>query len=299
MAVFQPEQTTMSLSDLPPTTSFLRNKNSKIQLPANFIPTESTVICGRGKARTTSIGNRHLKSTINSFLKAYSKAENKLDKSVIVSSIVGAIKRGGGNFVKYEDGIWWEVDDAFAREKIGCMLRDYLHTQYRSSAKPKLARRKASQTSNHRPQSSMRTSTDASSATAEEIYSPSPSVSHQPMLQGSIREDAYMMPVECTTNCVQDSSYDQQQPFNGMTEYGSLCSSYIDQQRNRQCRTNFLRTPSFDSMGIIGAARPTQETAGKQTIMSALVQACGLIGKVQESDTEDDLPDDISGIFED
>jgi hypothetical protein len=302
MAVFQPEQTTMSLSDLPSTTSILRNKNCKIQLPANFIPTESTVICGRGKACTTSIGNRRLKSIVNSFLKPYSEAKSKLEKSVVVSSIVGAIKLGGGNFVKYEGGIWWEVDDAFAREKIGCMLRDHLHTQYRSSAKAKLARRKARQTlaeestfyydtylhqgmdtSNPSTQSSMRTSTDASSSTAEEIYSPSPSVSHQPMMQGSIRQDVYVMPVESTTNCVQ----------------GSLFSNYIDQQRNRQCRTNFPRMPTFTSMGIIGAARPTQETAGKQTIMSALVQACGLIGEVQESDTEDDLPDDISGIFED
>jgi hypothetical protein len=33
--------------------------------------------------------------------------------------------------------------------------------------------------------------------------------------------------------------------------------------------------------------------------MAALEQACGLIGEVQDSDTEDDLPDDISGIFED
>jgi hypothetical protein len=306
----------MSLSDLPPTTSILRNKNSKIQLPANFIPTESTVICGRGKACTTSIGNRRLKSIVNSFLKPYSKAENKLDKSVIVSSIVGAIKRGGGNFVKYEDGIWWEVDDAFAREKIGCMLRDYLHTQYRSSAKAKVARRKARKTlaeestfyndtylhqgmnTRNHSQSSMRTSTDASSSRAEEIYCPSPSVSHQPMMQGSIGQDAYMMPVDSMTNCVQVSSYDQQQSSKGMSEYCSLLSNYIEQQRNRRYRTDFLRMQTSTFLGTIGAARPTQETAGKQT-MSALVQACDLICEGQEIDTADDLPDDISGIFED
>jgi hypothetical protein len=318
MTVFKPDQTTTSLSNLPSTTSILRNKNCKIQLPANFIPTESTVICGRGKACTTSIGNRRLKSIVNSFLKPYSEANNKLERSAIVSSIVGAIKRGGGNFVKCEDGIWWEVDDAFAREKIGCMLRDYLHTQYRSSAKAKLARRKARKTvaeeptfyydtylhqgintsTNHSPQSSVRTSEDASSSsTAEEIYCPTPSVSHQPMMQGSIRQDVYMTPVENTTNCVQGSSYDQQQPSKGMGEYRSLFSNYIDQQQNRQCLIDFLRMPTSTSMGIIGAARPTQETAGKQT-MSALEQACGLIGEVQEIDTEDDLPDDISGIFE-
>jgi hypothetical protein len=40
-----------------------------------------------------------------------------------------------------EDVIWWEVSyDALARKKVGCLLRDYLHTQYRSSAKAKLAK---------------------------------------------------------------------------------------------------------------------------------------------------------------
>jgi hypothetical protein len=316
--VFQPKQTTMSLSDLTSPTSILRNKNCKIQLPANFIPTESSVICGRGKACTTSIGNRRLKSIVNSFLKPYSKAKNKLDKSVMVSSIVGAIKLRGGNFVKYEDRIWWEVDDAFAREKIGCMLRDYLHTQYRSSAKAKLARRNASKTlaedstfyfdtylhqgmnTSNNSQSSLRTSTDASSSTAEEIYCPSPSVSHQPMMQGSIGQDAYMMPVDSMTNCVQVSSYDQQQPSKGMSsEYCSFFSNYIDQQQNRQCCTDFIRMTTSTSMGIIGAAGPTQETAGKQTSMSALVKARGLICEVQEIYTADDLADDISGIFED
>jgi hypothetical protein len=141
--------------------------------------------------------------------------------------------------------------------------------------------------------------TDASSSTAEEIYCPSPSILYQPMMQGTIGQDAYMMPVKSTTNCVQGFSYDQQQPSKGTSEYCSLFSNYIDQQRNRQCRTDFLRgcVPTSTSMGIIGSARPTQETAGKQTL-SALVQACSLFGEITEIDNEDDLSDDISGIFE-
>jgi hypothetical protein len=485
MAVFQPEQTAMSLSDLPSTTSIPRNKNGKIQLPANFIPNDSTVILGRIKACTTFIGNRRLKSIVNTFLKPYSEAKNKLEKTAIVSSIVGVIKRGGGTFVKCEDGVWWEVGEAIAREKVGSQLRDYLHTQYRSSTKAKLARRKAPNTmaqestfyyhtylhqrmntsaitvkavcvatdassstaeeiycpspspslpyqpmmqgtlakeptfyydtcldqgsytnndsqssmlmnaslstaekiycpspsipyqsmmqgtiaeestlyydtslhqdmnASNRSQSSMlmdassstaeeiycpspsppyqpRTQdtiaeestfyydtslhqgsyasnedsqssvlTDASSSTAEEIYCPSPSIPYQPMMQGTIGQDAYMMPVKSTTNCVQDFSYDQQQPSKGTSEYCSLFSNYIDQQRNRKCRTDFLRgcMPTSTSTGIIGSARRTQETAGKQT-MPALVQACSLFGEITEIDNEDDLSDDISGIFE-
>jgi hypothetical protein len=134
--------------------------------------------------------------------------------------------------------------------------------------------------------------TDALSSTAEEIYCPS-------MMQGTIGQDAYMMPVKSTANCVQDFSYDQQQPSKGMSEYCSLFSNYIDQQQNRKCPTDFLRgcMPASTSTGIIGSARPTQETAGEQT-MPALVQACSLFGEITEINNEDDLPDDISGIFE-
>jgi hypothetical protein len=269
MAVFQPEQTAMSLSDLPSTTSIPRNNIGKILLPANFVPTEFTVICGRGKARTTSIGNRRLKYIINSFLKPYSEAKNRLEKSDIVSSIVGAIKRGGGNFVKCEDGIWWEVDDAYAKEKVGCLFRDYLHAQYRSSTKAKLAKRNARKTvaqestlylrncvtylhqgtyTSNDSQSSMlkyastaerihRLLNDASS-TAEGFYRPCPipNLSYQPMMQGTIGQDAYMMPVKSTTSCVQGSSYHQQQPFKGTSEYCSSFSNYIEQQRNRYHR---------------------------------------------------------------
>ena len=180
MTVCDAETKIVTALSQPPLSSVPRKSDGKSRLPANFLPSPNTVICGRGKACTTSIGNRRLKSIVNSFLKPYSVAKNKLERSAIVSSIVGAIKRGGGSFVKCEDGIWWEVDDAFAREKIGCMLRDDVHTQYRSSAKAKLARRKASKTleekstfyydtylhqgmnTRNRSPCSMRTSTDSS-----------------------------------------------------------------------------------------------------------------------------------------
>jgi hypothetical protein len=63
----------------------------------------------------------------------------------MVSAIIGRIIKelvaasssnsegGAGASVKFEDGLWWHVDDAFAREKIGGLFRDALHIQYRSS----------------------------------------------------------------------------------------------------------------------------------------------------------------------
>jgi hypothetical protein len=51
-----------------------------------------------------------------------------------------------GTFVKKEQGRFWEVDESVAREKIGCILRDWLHTQYKSSTKAKVAKRQAMKT---------------------------------------------------------------------------------------------------------------------------------------------------------
>jgi hypothetical protein len=49
----------------------------------------------------------------------------------------------GGHFCKYENGVWFEVGDRCARGKVSSLLRDMLHTQYRSSAKAKIFRRRA------------------------------------------------------------------------------------------------------------------------------------------------------------
>ena len=76
------------------------------------------------------------------FVKKYSHADKKKDKSAIVSDIVVMIRKAGGIFCKHEKGGWFEVGDHTAREKTSALLRDLLHTQYRSSAKAKIDRRR-------------------------------------------------------------------------------------------------------------------------------------------------------------
>jgi hypothetical protein len=60
----------------------------------------------------------------------------------MASHIVTMTRERGGSFCKFEQGAWFEVGDHFAREKVSAMFRDMLHTQYRSSAKAKTARRR-------------------------------------------------------------------------------------------------------------------------------------------------------------
>ncbi len=115
------------------------------QLPADFVPDSTSVICGRGKACTASPGNKRLRTIVESFISKYSEATTKTEKTNTVNLIMDAVQgkdREKGMFVRQHDGWWWEVEDAVAREKVGCLIRDCLHTQYRSSSKAKFLKKK-------------------------------------------------------------------------------------------------------------------------------------------------------------
>jgi hypothetical protein len=121
----------------------LGDQADRILLSTDFEPSCYSVICGRGKECFDSIGNRRFRVIVSLFIAQYSASRSKLAKSIIVSNIVDTIRSAGGGFVKFEDGAWWEVSDANAREKVGALIRDYLYTKYKSAAKSKMARRKA------------------------------------------------------------------------------------------------------------------------------------------------------------
>ena len=141
-------------------------------------PGPTDVICARGKRALEHIGNKRYKGLITKHLQVYSDAKTKLEKSLIVNHIIDAVRNASpqGNFIREENGVWVEVGDAVAREKIGqryasrflfvdggssvdehhmltllvfpCSLpfiysfRDSLHTQYKSSTKAKKQRKK-------------------------------------------------------------------------------------------------------------------------------------------------------------
>jgi hypothetical protein len=114
------------------------------RLSPRFVPGPGDVICARGKEAKNHEGNKRYKATVHKALKMYEKTSCKYEKTMIVSDIMEAIRRGspGGGFVKQESGIWYEVGDHLAREKIGQGLRDSLAHMYKSSTKAKRRRRK-------------------------------------------------------------------------------------------------------------------------------------------------------------
>ena len=131
-----------------------RNKDMK-QLAADFVPGFTTVICAKGKEAKEHSGNRFLRYLVTTNLKAYAACSNKLQRSCIVSRILKMIRMEGA-FVRQDiHGVWCDVGDRTAREKIGQSLRDLLHTQYKSSAKAKAnkRRRRSVKPSDPRPSS--------------------------------------------------------------------------------------------------------------------------------------------------
>jgi hypothetical protein len=121
------------------------HKTQKTLLPPTFKPLPYSVVIGRGKEPANATGNRRLTIFVKLQLQNYTKAKSRQEKSVIVSNVLETVQEAcpGGAFVKFDGRNWWEVDDNTAREKIGSMFRDCLHSRYKSSTKAKMAKRRA------------------------------------------------------------------------------------------------------------------------------------------------------------
>jgi flagellar biosynthesis GTPase FlhF len=122
----------------------LNNTEAMKKLGAFFRHGPFDVICARGKDAKNHSGNIQFRRRIEESREAYAQAGSRLYKSLVVSSVVNWVREASpnGGFVKEIDGIWYEVGDHLAREKVGQALREQLHSQYKSSAKSKRSRRK-------------------------------------------------------------------------------------------------------------------------------------------------------------
>lgn len=127
--------------------SAVKIESERRPLAADFVPGPYDVICARGAAAKKHPGNIRFRQIIQQFKPIYSKAETKVDKSLLVSEIVDSVRgmSPNGGFVKKFGNQWMEVGDSVAREKIGQCLRDQLHSKYKSSTQAKKVRRKEMQ----------------------------------------------------------------------------------------------------------------------------------------------------------
>jgi len=103
-------------------------------LPAEFAPSNYSVLCGRGKGVYNAVGNRRLRVIVSSFLTQYVEANNKPnEKSSIIAKVVAIVKDACpvGAFVKYDSSSerYYELSDRAAHEKCGALFRDCLQAQ--------------------------------------------------------------------------------------------------------------------------------------------------------------------------
>lgn len=98
-------------------------------LPPSLLPIEhpkpEDILFGRGGLTNHHIGNRNFRDVINAHKDDYLKA-TKLIKPRIARSIVISIRTGDapGRFLKKKDGIWYDVGDRQAVEKVAQGLRE-------------------------------------------------------------------------------------------------------------------------------------------------------------------------------
>lgn len=183
-------------------------KKIKTPLPLDFEPTPYTVLCGRARECFESEGNRRFRVLCNLHLEDYLNAPGKLEKSRIVTKIMRIIRQSSpvGAFVSFENGRYYEVSQRTAREKVGGFFRDSLHTVYRSSAKAKLARKRAE--SNTTTTATTAVNPEAVAAVAPPA-APSPSYHHQQQVTPTWDDIIEMSLLECIapvdTNVFEDS----------------------------------------------------------------------------------------------
>lgn len=126
---------TSSMSSTFTVASFSKKKrnHNKLMKPGPF-----DVICARGKQAFNHPGNQYFRSLIAKATAKYSKVESKLQRSMIVTEIVDAVREKGNGFIRQTtQGEWIECSDVMCREKVGQHFRNALGTMYKSSTKSK------------------------------------------------------------------------------------------------------------------------------------------------------------------
>ena len=92
------------------------------QLPADFFPDVNHVICGKGEAVYSHIGNQRFRVTIAMNVEKYVSAPDRPTRSKIVTKIAHAV---GFDFVRKDQvtNFWMEVRGVAARDKVSQTMR--------------------------------------------------------------------------------------------------------------------------------------------------------------------------------
>ena len=87
------------------------------------LPYSSDVLLGRGKPVQEHVGNRRLQAMVEDYVEEYHGYTRNTQKTELAMTITQRVLRAGGRFLTKESGIWIEVSDDIARDKVSHLLR--------------------------------------------------------------------------------------------------------------------------------------------------------------------------------
>jgi hypothetical protein len=93
-------------------------KKKDNSLPADYVPGDDDVICGRGKECMDHIGNMKFRTLVKEKLDRYSSASNKTEKSLIIMETINEVREQSpfGGFIRRDNktGTYFEAGDFIA-----------------------------------------------------------------------------------------------------------------------------------------------------------------------------------------
>lgn len=117
------------------TTKQVSQKGKVLLLPQNYVPSDSDIVCGRGKLYSMHPGNRKYARAIRGYLQCYLQAPTRIDRSIVVASVVMELQESGHRFVKLDNSkssrtatgqSWFVLNDDATHEKVSHAIRDVL-----------------------------------------------------------------------------------------------------------------------------------------------------------------------------
>lgn len=112
---YQKENASLPTVESDDTTAARPIAQSGVQLPSRF-----DVLLGKGRPCQEHHGNKYLHDIIARYYDEYNSATKRETKSKVADCVIDVIKACPGRFLKRDEvsGLWMEVDDREAREKV-------------------------------------------------------------------------------------------------------------------------------------------------------------------------------------
>lgn len=97
------------------------------RLADDFAPLAADIVCGRGNFAVNHPGNMVFNEICRSSLDDYASASRRVDKSMVVASVLKEVTEdAGARFVKKHRNQWYQMTMEQAHDKIGHCIRDMI-----------------------------------------------------------------------------------------------------------------------------------------------------------------------------